>query len=201
MAIKFLSLFGTKMKKPRPAPPPQGDGKSPVPVPVPEVTAELSVKEDFHDEIAETDAGWFRFNSDSSRLLASMTVSYDITECKDDYIVMKGFVSTPVRIVHTSAMIRLYCSSAVSLATGEGNRCFVVCDRGGSFIDGAPSTDRKFYSLESEGVCLMANYFLNKKIPYAVIGTYPFLSEVKNARITDITIPDEAALKYLVPIY
>ena len=165
------------------------------------LTAELSVKENFHDEIAHTGAGWFRFDSDSSRLLASMTVSYDITESKDGYIVGAGFVSTPVRIVHSSAMIRLYRSSAVSLKTGEGNRCFIVCDRGGSFIDGAPSTDRKFYSLESEGVCLMANDFLNKKIPYAVIGTYPFLSGVKNARITDITIPDEAALKYLIPCY
>ena len=198
MAINFLSLIGFKSKSRKEQPTPSAPAPQP---PVPEVTAELSVKEEFHDAIAETDAGWFRFDSDSSRLLASMTVSYDITESKDDYIVGKGFVSTPVRIVHTSAMIRLYRSSAVALKTGEGHRCFVVCDRGGSFINGAPATVRRFYSLDEDGECQMANYCLTKTIPFAFFGEYPFSSEVSNARITDITIPDEAALKSLIPNY
>ena len=202
MAINFLSLIGFKSKSRKEQPTPSAPAPQP---PVPEVTAELSVKEDFHEEIAHTGAGWFRFDSDSSRLLASMTVSYDVRETthefKTDWRANCHMVETPVRIVHTSAMIRLYRSSAVALKTGEGHRCFVVCDRGGSFINGAPATVRRFYSLDEDGECQMANYCLTKTIPFAFIGEYPFFSEVSNERITDITIPDEAALKSLIPNY
>lgn len=198
MAIKFLSLLGFQSKSRNEQPTPI----APTP-PVPEVTAELSIKEEFHDAIAHTNAGWFRFDSDRSVLLASMTVTYDITELDYTYTIGKGLVNTPVRIVHTSAMIRLYRSSAVSLKTGEGNRCFVVCDRGGSFIDGdgVSATNRRFYSLEDEGVYLMTNYFLNKIIPYAFIEVSLILSNLTNEKITDITIPDETALKSLIPCY
>ena len=206
MAIKFLSLFGTNLKRSRPAPTPQGEGNpAPAPAPqppVPEVTAVLSVKEDFHDEIAHTDEGWFRFDSSRSELLAAMTVSFDITETTADYKRFGGLglgqlVEKPVRIIHTSAVIRLYRTPKQD----GGWRCFVVRDKGEVFLDGTPATERRFYSLDTDDVCAMADSFLNKKIPYAYIEVSLFFSNVTNEKITDITIPDETALKSLIPNY
>lgn len=197
MAINFLSLIGFKPKSrkmhPEAAPEPQP--------PVPEVTAELSVKEDFHDAIAHTDKGWFRFDSSRSELLASMTVSYDIREItrefKTDWRAYCHMVETPVRIIHTSSMIRLFRSSA------EDNvlRLFIVSDMGGSFIDGAPATKRQFYPIDAEEAGGWADAFLNKKPPYGFICRQSYSSEVSNEKITDVTIPDEAALKSLIPNY
>ena len=186
MAIKFLSLIGFKSKSQPP---------------VPEVTAELSVKEDFHEEVSSTEEGWFRFDSSRSELLASMTVSYDIRvatrEFKKDWRANCHMVETPVRIIHTSALVRLYRTRK----DGEnGGRAFVVCDRGGCFIDGTPATRREFFSLNEKTALLTAVFFLHRNVPHAFIDRYGFVT-VTNASIADVTIHDEDALLSLVPIY
>ena len=198
MAIKFLSLLGFKSKcrkeQPEAAPEPKP--------PVPEVTAALSVKEEFHEEVASTAAGLFRFDSSRSELIASMTVSYDVqeitSEFNTDWRANCHIVETPVRIIHTSALVRLYRTRK----DGEnGGRAFVVCDRGGCFIDGTPATRREFFSLYEKAAQQTAALFRHGDVPYAFIDRYGLFDIVMNASIANITIHDEDALLSLVPIY
>ena len=106
-------------------------------------------------------------------------------------------VETPVRIIHPSALIRLFHSPAAD----NVSRLFIVGDMGGSFIDGTPSTNRQFYPLDAEEAGGWVDAFLNKKPPYWLICRLSPWREVLNAKITDITIPDESALKSLIPNY
>lgn len=198
MAIKFLSLLGFKSKSRKEQPEAAPEPKPPVP----EVTAELSVKEDFHEEVAITEEGWFRFDSSRSELIASMTVSYDIREAtrefKTDWRANCHMGETPVRIIHTSALVRLYRTRK----DGEnGGRAFVVCDRGGCFLDGTPATRREFFSLDEGAAQQMAVFFLHRNVPYAFIERYGLFDTVTNASIANVTIPNEDALLSLVPNY
>lgn len=185
MSVNFLSLLGFKSKSRKEQPEAAHEPKPPVP----EVTAELSVKEEFHEEVASTTEGWFRFDSSRSELLASMTVNYDVLE--------RSPFDSPSRIIHTSALIRLYRTRK----DGEnGGRVFVVCDRGGCFIEGAPATRREFFSLDEKTARLTAVFFLHRNVPYAFIERYG-LFDVTNASIANVTMPDEDALLSLVPNY
>ena len=89
-----------------------------------------------------------------------------------------------------------------AIKDGEnGGRAFVVCDRGGCFIDGTPATRREFFSLYEKAAQQTAALFRHGDVPYAFIDRYGLFDIVMNASIANITIHDEDALLSLVPIY
>lgn len=190
MAINFLSLFGTNLKRSRPAPTPQGDGSS-LDVPVPEITLAHTVKEKFEvDE--EYHSRWFHFSSDNATLIASMTVSFTAGELKRVWH-GRDYSLVVLRRINTKFTFRLFQSSA-SL------RYFIVIDKTLSADNGDAQSFQCFIPLDAEKEGLWIAWFRNRNIPYSYLLP-PNLYEISNEKVEKVEILNQTVFDSIIPNY